>query len=93
MEDPDEDPYEWMDKILNSVCSKYAKQNGILPSAVRWGLMGLPGLCNTLQYFIDHQFASEEILEMCINNLIEEVKKVYVTINPKKNPVGLKCNV
>jgi len=42
--------------------------------------MGLPGLCNTLQYFVEKGFASDEILEMHINNLIEEAKKVYVTI-------------
>ena len=34
------------------------------------------GLCNTLQYFVDSKLASEEIFETCINNLIEEVKKV-----------------
>ncbi|KAF8327756.1 uncharacterized protein EI90DRAFT_3018003 [Cantharellus anzutake] len=38
--------------------------------------MGLPGLCATLQYFTNNKFASEEILEIRINNLIEEAKKI-----------------
>ena len=80
LEEPDEHPYEWLDKMLNSICSEYAKWNGIMPSAMRWGPMGLPGLCNTLQYFIEKGFAFDEILEMHINNLIEEAKKVYITI-------------
>ena len=67
--------------MLNGICGKYAKQNGLLPSAVRWGSMGLPGLCDTLQYFVNNGFASEEMLEMCINNLIEEAQKVYITVN------------
>ena len=81
LEDPDEDPYEWFDQMLNSVCGEYVKWNGLLPSAVRQGSMGLPGLCDMLQYFIDNGFASEEMLEIHINNLIEEAQKVYVTIN------------
>jgi len=80
LEDPDKDPYEWFDKMLNGICSEYAKQNRILSSAIRWGLMGLPGLCNTLEYFIDNGLASNEILEMHINNLIEEAKKLYIAI-------------
>ena len=80
LEEPDKHPYEWLDKMLNSICSEYAKWNGIMPSAMRQGPMGLPGLCNTLQYIIEKGFASDEILEMCINNLIEEAKKVYITI-------------
>ena len=80
LEEPDGHPYEWLDKMLNSICGEYAKRNGIMPSAMRQGPMGLPGLCNTLQYFVEKGFASDEILETCINNLIEEAKKVYVTI-------------
>ena len=87
LEEPDEHPYKWLDKTLNSICGEYAKQNGIMPSAVRRGPMGLPGLCSTLQYFIEKGFASDEILETRINNLIEEAKKVYVTIYiPRKTP-------
>src|SRR5258708_38781040 len=86
LEDPDEDPYEWLDKVLNGICGEFAKQNGVLPSAVRWGPMGLPGLCNTLQYFIDKGLASDMILETCINNLIDEAKKVYITVNVLEKP-------
>ena len=75
MEDLDEDPYKWLDKVLNSICGKFVKQNGILPLAMRQGPMGLPGLCTTLQYFIDNGLTSDSILETCINNLIGEVKK------------------
>ena len=32
---------EWINKVLNGICGKFVKQNGILPSAVRWGPMGL----------------------------------------------------
>ncbi|KAF8324979.1 uncharacterized protein EI90DRAFT_3019287 [Cantharellus anzutake] len=81
LEEPNEDPYEWLDKMLNGICSEYAKRNGLLPSAIRWGPMGLPGLCNTLQFFVGHGFASEEILETRINNLIEEAKKVVPTVS------------
>ena len=86
LEDPDEDLYEWLDKVLNGICGEFAKQNGVLPSAVRQGPMGLPGLCNTLQYFIDKGLASDMILETCINNLIDEAKKVYITVNVLEKP-------
>ncbi len=83
LEDPDEDPYKWFDKMLNSICSEYkVEQNPVISYQV--GLMGLPGLCNTLKYFINKGLASNEILEMCINNLIEEANKVYVTILRKQ---------
>ena len=83
LEDLDEDPYEWFNKVLNGICGKYAKRNGALSLAIKWGLMGLTGLCKTLQYFIDNGLALNEILETHINNLIEEAKKVYVTILKK----------
>ncbi|KAF8331049.1 uncharacterized protein EI90DRAFT_3199739 [Cantharellus anzutake] len=76
LEEPDEDVYEWLDKKLNNICGEYAKRNGTLASAIRRGPMGLPGLCATLQYFTNNKFASEEILEIRINNLIEEAKKI-----------------
>jgi len=75
-----------LDKVLNGICGKFVKQNGILPSAVRQGPMGLPGLCNTLQYFIDKGLASDTILETHINNLIDKAKKVYVTVNVLEKP-------
>ena len=75
LEEPDEHPYEWLNKVLNSICGKFAKWNKILPSAVRQGPLGLPGLCNTLQYFINNKLASEKILEIHINSLIGEAEK------------------
>ncbi len=91
LEEPDEHPYEWLDKALNNVCGEYVKQNGMLPLAIRRGPMGLPGLCMMLQYFIDKKFASEDILEKCINNLIDEAKKLYISANeiPKKAPLSM----
>ena len=35
LEEPEEPPYEWFDKVLNGICGEFAKWNGILPSAVR----------------------------------------------------------
>src|SRR5258708_18099945 len=35
LEDPDEDPYEWFNKMLNGICGKYTKWNrimGLLPT-------------------------------------------------------------
>src|SRR5260370_6498476 len=44
LEDPDEDPYGWLDKSLNGLCSKYAKEEGLLPLAIWRGRMGFTGL-------------------------------------------------
>ena len=79
LEDPDRDPYEWLDKILNGICGEYVKQRGLLPFAVWRGPMGLPGLCTMLEYFIKNNLASEVLLETCINALIEEAKQWYIT--------------
>ena len=65
LEDPNEDLYEWLDKSLNGICGKYAKEKGLLPLAIWRGPMGLPGLCITLQYFISHNLALEALLETC----------------------------
>ena len=49
LEEPDEHPYEWLNKVLNSICGKFAKWNKILPSAVRvhWDYQGYAIPCNT----------------------------------------------
>ena len=78
LEDPDDEPYEWLDKTLNGICGEYAKEKGLLPLAIWRGPMGLPGLCVTLQYFISHNLAPEVLLEMHINNLINEARQLYV---------------
>ena len=78
LEDPDDEPYEWLDKTLNGICGEYAKEKGLLPLAIWRGPMGLPGLCVTLQYFISHNLAPEVLLEMHINDLINEARQLYV---------------
>jgi len=77
--------------MVGGVQMRWTRHTMTLPLAIRWGPMGLPGLCIMLQYFIDKKFASEDILEKCINNLIDEAKKLYFSANeiPKKAPLSM----
>ena len=59
----DDEPYVWLDHKLNNICSSWAINQGLVPLAMKCGDLGLLGLCCTLQYFIDHELASETLLE------------------------------
>src|SRR5258708_35405980 len=61
LEEPNEHPYKWLDKMLNRICGDYAKWNGIMPSAVMRVPMGISWLCNTLLYFVEKGCATDEI--------------------------------
>jgi len=59
----DEDPYEWLNQKLNNICGSWAVNQGLVSLAIKCGNCGLLGLCHTLQFFIDHELASEAILK------------------------------
>src|SRR5260221_4431622 len=59
LEEPDGHPYEWLDKMLNSICGAYAKRNGIMPSAMMQGPIEFTRLSNTIQYFVEKRSASD----------------------------------
>ena len=75
----DDKPYEWLDKKLNNVCSTWAINQGLLPLAIKCGNLGLPGLCRTLQAFIDCKLIPETLLEMQLEILLNEAEKMYIT--------------
>jgi hypothetical protein len=75
----DEEPYEWLDRKLNNICGSWAVSRGLVQQAIKRGDLGLPGLCCTLQLFIDRKLASEAILETRLEILINEAEKMYVT--------------
>ena len=59
----DKEPDEWLDQKLNNICGTWAVNHGHVPLAIKCRNLGLPGLCHTLQFFIDCKLASEAILE------------------------------
>jgi len=72
----DDEPYEWLDCKLNNICGSWAVNQGLVPLAIKCGDLSLPGLCSTLQFFIDHKLASEVLIETQLRILLNEAERM-----------------
>ena len=61
----DEDPYEWLDVQLNSVCGQWAitQRGGIQALVLKWGEFGLAALSHTANYWVVKGIVSTDMLE------------------------------
>ncbi len=72
----DDEPYEWLDHKLNNICGSWAVNQGLVPLAIKHGDLSLPGLCSTLQFFINRKLASEVLIETQLRILLNEVERM-----------------
>ena len=74
----DEDPYEWLDVQLNSVCGQWAitQRGGIQALVPKWGEFGLAALSHTANYWVVKGIVSTDMLEDWVNQILDELDKV-----------------
>ncbi len=72
----DDEPYEWLDHKLNNICGSWVVNQGLVPLAIKHGDLSLPGLCSTLQFFINHKLASKVLIETQLRILLNEVERM-----------------
>ena len=69
----DDEPYEWLD---HKICGSWAVNQGLVPLAIKRGNLSLPGLCSTLQFFINHKLVSEVLIETRLRILLNEAERM-----------------
>ena len=74
LEHPPDEPSEWLNQKLDSICGVWAIQNGHLASSIKHGEYGLEGVCRVLNHFVKNGLIEEVLIRERVEILLKETQ-------------------